>query len=249
MVPFLVIAVLKLIPFLCVTFFSHPLIARLSIPLVQSVFGEEALHYPQHVFMLGNMYRVIDIAVLALFGSTMFGWAVFMMTDALQSRRVAATRYGTQVVSSLPALLLIGSLLVTLIFGIPLLFEQLARTVQHERLLQLLNLAAIGLLTTTTSIFVYAPFFIAPPSPKALRAIRQSIRFAKTRFEVTALAVLTALAIHACGQYFVARLLTPHAGGPDPLLQAIVVRLLFDTVAAYYLFAATTSLAVRTKAR
>ena len=66
LLPFVALALIKLFPLICVSFFTHPWISGFSVPAVRSIFGEEALHYPQHVLMLPEMFRVIDIAVLLL---------------------------------------------------------------------------------------------------------------------------------------------------------------------------------------
>lgn len=244
LVPFLVLALLKLLPLLCLSFFSYPLVASFSVPAIRSIFGEQALHYPQHVLMLSDMYRTVDITVLLLFGFTMYGWAVFMMADTLQGKRIRLADYGLQVVWSIPSFLLIGVLFVLITFGIPLLLEQVTDVIDRRRMVQLLTLMAIALWASLIASLIYSLFFLKYVPEGPMNAIARSVRFTQRRFAVTVVTLLTVLVLHAPGHYLLSRFLTPHIGMPDPLLPAIIVKLLFDIVAGYYLFAATTSLAV-----
>jgi hypothetical protein len=243
-VPFLLVALLKLIPLLVVSFLSHPLIAGFSVPSVRTVFGEAAVHYPQHVVMLVDMYRAIDITVLLLFGFAMYGWAVLAMTDTLQGRPVRATGYGLHIVASLPSLLVIGVLFVLITFGIPVLLEHVTEPLRRPKLVQLLTFTAVALWVAAMSFLIYAFFFLGQAPFRPFEIIRRSIRFAAKRFAMTATTLLTVLALHALTNQLLSGLLTPHVGASDPFLQAIGLKLLSDTIVGYYLFAATTSLAV-----
>ncbi len=247
LVPFLVIALLKLVPLICVTYFSLPFMARFSVPLVRAVFGEEALHYPQHVFRLVDMYRAIDLAVVLLFAFMMYGWAVFMMADTLQGKHARLADYRLQIAWSIPSFLLIGALCTLVTFGIPFLLDRVTDSLRGPRVIQLLTLTAVALWALVMPFLIHSLFFLMSAPPRLLGAIARGARFASRRFEVTVFTLLTALGLHAAGAYLVSRLLTPHAGASDPLFLTICLKLVFDTAAPYYLFAATTSLAVAAK--
>lgn len=245
--PFLLLAFIRLLPLLCVSYFSHPLVSGFSVPVVRSLFGEAALHYPQHIQMLSGMYRSIDIALLSLVGVPVIAWAVFMMADLLERKTIRLGITGGRVLWSTPALLVIGVLLVLLSYGIPFWLGELIGMTDRPKLILLMRLSALGLWVLLTTLVIYSFFFLSRGSVGLLGALARSIRFARARFEVTVSVLLTFLVLQAPSGYLVSHLLVPHVGQPDPLMSVILLKLFFDSISVFYLFAATTSVAASGK--
>ncbi len=243
--PFLGIFAAKIIPLVLVFWFWHPLFSSFMTPIIKSLGGEALLHYPEHIRLLPNVFRFMEIVVMIVVGFAMLGWAVFLLVDAIQGRRYRAVKYGGEVALFVPPILVIGLSFVLCVLGVPFLFEWLADQFDRPKLQMLL--LATGQLGGFAAevLLIYSLFFLRQVRGKALTAMKTSINFARANLAITVLLVGTAVLIQKPFE-----LLAGDAGSLVARMQGdlVLVYLLLGTAvevfAHFFLMASTTWIAI-----
>ncbi|MEJ2722904.1 MAG: hypothetical protein P8181_17465, partial [bacterium] len=150
--PFVILAAIKLALLLLAGLFWLPGLVGVVAPILGSLAGEDALHFPSHMKMLPDIYRVADIFVMITIGFAVYAWAVFMMMDAVDERFFRPFRYLPEVAVVLPSILIIGFVFVTGSLIAPFLLDRLGAVFYRHPKLQLLVLIS--------SVFVNFAFHV-----------------------------------------------------------------------------------------
>jgi hypothetical protein len=191
--PFLLIFAAKVIPLVLVFWYWRPPFSFFMPPIIESLWGEPMLHYPEHIESLAITFRLIEIVVMLAIGFAALGWAVFLLVDAIGGRRYRMVKYGGEIAILVPQILLIGLLFVLGVLGVPYLFDWIADQFDRPKLELLLRMAGRGGGFAVEVLLIYSLFFLREVRGNSVNAVKESVKFARENLWVTALLVGTAL--------------------------------------------------------
>ncbi len=244
--PFLLLAAVKITLLVLAGLFWLPGLSSVVAPILGSLAGEEALHFPNHIKMLPDIYHAIDIFVMITIGFVICGWAVFMMVDALEERFFRPLKYLGDVAVFIPSILIIGFVFAAGSLVAPYLIEQLAALFFRRPKIQFLILmSAIFVNFGFHVLFVYALIFLKAYGGTAFGAMGRSIAFARDHLSLTATIVITVLVIRWPFAHLAedtGTLLV--TGRAEWVVIYLVLAILIDVIATFYLFASTTVIVV-----
>jgi hypothetical protein len=244
LVPFVLLAIIQIVPLVMTTFFVEPPLSYFMVPTMHTLFGEEALHYPTHFVMLPDIFRVFAAPFVLLFGYSLLGWGVLMLIDLCHDKPVRFANYLAGVRILLPSILAIGSLFVLLDYGVQYAGILLDRATSG--LFGDVAVASVRAAGFVSKVFlVYSLFFLGLYRETAGPAIRRSIRFARRRFMVTGLVILSAYLMRAFVDFVLAESFAQFAFDETHVLVAVVAGVLVESFALYYVLSATTFLGLR----
>ena len=82
--------------------------------------------------MLPDIYRTIDIFIMITIGFVMYGWAVFMIMDAIEGRLLRPVKFLGDVAVLGSSILLIGFVFVACALIVPFLIGNLAELRENQ---------------------------------------------------------------------------------------------------------------------
>ncbi len=245
LIPFIVLAIRKTVALLLVHYFWHPAVSGFMVPALKSLVGEEFIHFPTHIFEFPDVYHVIDMTLTLVVGFLLFGWAVFMIADAIEGTRYRLINYAGQVSVCIPSILLIGIIFVACGSGIPFLLGELSELTNRVKLQWMIALIAFVIGFGGKVLLVYSLVFLRYVRGRAFPALSRSINFSKSRLAVTAMVVATVLIIQKPFEYVASRTeILVRSSHSDWVMGCLLLGIVVETFALFYLFVATTLIAV-----
>ncbi|UCG52872.1 MAG: hypothetical protein JSW58_04770 [Candidatus Latescibacterota bacterium] len=244
LVPFFVIAGVKILFLLLVYFCWHPLVSGFMAPTLESLAGEEFLHFPMHILALPRVFGVINAFVMLALGFVMLAWAVFMIDDAIEGKRYRLVNYAGQVSICIPSILLIGFVFLALAAGVPWLLEKIAARVPLGRLLMLVGPLAIFVSLAVRVLLVYSLIFLKYLRGRAFPALKRSVGFANARLPLTVLVVFTAWMIQKPFEFLGSRSsFLVESSKSEWVAIYLLLGIIVEIFALFFLFVSTTSIA------
>jgi hypothetical protein len=244
LLPFALLALLQLIVLSCLIFFMNFPLSVFMVDMVRIVGGEAALHYPTYFIRLPYGFRIMALPV-SIFGFVLYGWGVFMIADYCAGSLLSARQYLDKIIWNVPSFLTIGIVFTLLGVTVPSVLSLLAGNLEHSATRFTARLFAwLGGLGVKAA-FVYAVLFVRIYRDELATAIKMSARFAVRRLALTLMILFTVWALHAPLAYLMA-----HAGGaawrsdPDRIAVMLLADVILEACTGFYLFAATTCLAI-----
>ncbi|GEM_PF-3256435 len=245
LVPFFLLGCLEFAALLGLTYFSKRPLSYGMIDIIRIFGGEKALHYPAHFILLPDIYHVMSIPLVMVAGFILFGWAVLMMSDYFLNCLRETGFYFRTAVWNVPSFVLVGIVFVGLVIGAPEGMMFLASKTGKGPLSELINRAAwlAGFLTEIGLIYAVLSVKYYPDSPA--KALRNSLHFARKHFIITGMVILTVVVIHSPFEYFYAHTSRFAAKyEPEIILWIMTANIAVEIFTNYFIFAATTYLAL-----
>lgn len=247
LLPFFLLALAKLTVLLLLRYFTQSPVSYFMVDIVRTVGGEASLHYPSHFVMLPYLYEIVTLPVIVV-GFVAFGWGVFMMADHFDGRLLSPRNYIDRIVWNLPAFLFIGIMYAALAVSVPFLIALGAQQIESpfwrvtlERISWFLGFGARAAL-------VYALLFTRLYRDDLVRALKESVHFALKRMVLTVLILMTVAVMHAPLNYLTGHShAVVHTFRPERILYIIELGIVVEIFTNYFMFAATTFLAVGRK--
>jgi hypothetical protein len=246
--PFVAFAAVQCLVLFALAFFLAKPISPVTVPLVERLAGEQALHYPMHFVLLPQTYRILYLLLVISIGFSLFGAAVFNMIDVLTRSQPLPTAR-PRLVQLVPSMIVIGfahALVAELtLLGTSYLAEPLGKRVGVYPLL----LVRLGLVTFIQALLVYSLAMLRRVGPHPIAAIAASARFALKHFYLTALIVLTVLLVHLPIDFLL--------GQPDKIVlkfrpelvfALLLVGILVEIATSFFMYSTTTMLATKKEA-
>ena len=247
--PFLSFAAVEFVVLVCLFAFSVPPLSTVMVPVVQSLGGEQALHYPMHLVMLPRLYQQLYLPAAAVVGFALFGWAVSMMVDHYQRAGEAVpSRENRQYRTLIPSAMVVGIIFVAVITAIQLVLSMLAGAVANAWVGRLGWIGGVVLVVIFQALTVYSLYFLVTRTGNPITAISESVRFGRSHLGMTSALVVTVFLIHLPVDY-----LTQRADrvvlkfNPELVFVLLAVGIVFEIATSYFLFASTTSAAAGVK--
>jgi hypothetical protein len=242
LVPFLVFGLVQAVLLTGLAFFDWAPIAPFSIPVVQALGGEPALHYPMHFVILPRLYEPIYLPLVASLGFALWTLAVWIMVDHHEvGQRVPARPFR----SVLPAVIGVGVLFVAASAGLGRAMGALAGLAPPGPASRIALAAAIAVVAAAQAFLVYAPVVLRLRNVNAVGAVRASVRYAARNFWPTALVVATVLLAHMPLDGMIG---TSHrvalAFHPETVYYLMLGSIVLEIITAYVLFASVVGLAL-----
>lgn len=248
--PFVLFAALQCVVLVACAFFATPPLASVMVPVIGWVSGEEALHFPMHFVLLPRTYHLIYLPMVAVLGFVLFGWAVFRMGDHLEAPggRKSGPAKRTAVRRSIPSMILVGVVYVTLATLPPALFGFFSRFVPNPVATKIFWAVGVILTLVFQALLVYSLVFLRSSGQRAAGAIKQSVTFASNRFWLTLLIVLTIFLLHQPVDFLLNR---PDKVvlrfNPEMVFFLLMVGVGLELITTYFLFSSTASIALSKK--
>jgi len=161
-VPFLLYAILQAVLLFSLVNFSRAPFSGVFIPLIQKVFGESALHYPNFYIVLSPLYSQINIILSGLLGVLIIGIATLIFAGIFNNQKTSFGRASRTTLTKYGALFLVWIIVtvltLTMILGFPLLLDKL---LQPSYLIgRIVDMVGLLLGIFVASIFAYATVLI-----------------------------------------------------------------------------------------
>lgn len=241
--PFLFIALAQGVILIALVYFHRPGISPFMFPVVRTVGGETATHYPAFFFYLPLLVSRVSLLFAVLGTSIAVAAATLLFADAFGHRSekkpwgYSARRY--------PTLFVVAAILAAGIFGI----SQLSTLVPHN-LFQGSRLVRWGtragllfLFVVVQSFLVYATAWIVLRGHKVLPAMRDSIRVTARTFVPTFLIVAIPVLILFPLDYLAGRTdLYATKLNPEMTAGILGLRIVIQTLFSFLLVGAVTRL-------
>ena len=247
LLPFVIFTAIQSVVLIACAFFSVPPLSYFMVPLVQFVSGEQALHFPMHFILLPSLYHVLYLPIVIVVGFVLFGRAVFLMGDHFENHGV---RMGNRpsLTRSIPSIILIG-LAYVLLATIPVVFSQyLSNTLDVRLGGKIFRLIGVILSVSFQALLIYSLVFLRTGTSGALGAIKKSISFARGKFTLTFLLVLTVYIIHRPVDFILSR---PDKVvlrfDPEMVFFLLLGGIVLELVTSYVLFSSTASIVLAKK--
>lgn len=175
-VPFLVYAILQVILLLSLTNFSQSPFSNIFVPMINKVFGEPALHYPNFYLILSPFYSQINIVLSGLIGIVIIGMATYLFAGTFngekkgfgQSFKMTLPKYGLLFV-----IWLIETVLTLLmIIGIPQLLKSFLQP--DYRMGQIFEMVGLLFAIIIASMFAFTTILIILENQRLFQAISKT---------------------------------------------------------------------------
>lgn len=243
-IPFVLLGMCKLGVLLLLRYYMHPPLSYFMIDIVRIVGGEASLHYPSHLVMLPYLYQLMTMPVI-VGGFVLFGWGVFMISDCIDDTLLSQRKYIEKVVWNMPAFLFVGILYTALAISVPFVISLGAEKIGNPAGQALLARFAWLLGLAARMTLVYALLFIKLYRDDLVGAIRAGISFAIRRLLLTVMILLSISIVHAPLGYLTGH---SHAAAmtfsPERILWYVIIGIVVEVFTNYFMFAATTYLAI-----
>jgi hypothetical protein len=241
-VPFAAFGALQCALLVLLAFFAASPIASFMVPVVRALGGEDSLHYPLHFVRLPEVYQRIYLPLAAIVGFAAWSAGVWLMVD---HHVVGRSRPRPSFLSALPAVIGVGVVFVGISVAVGYGLGRVAALLPPGLPTRAAVVASVALTACAQTFLVYTPVVLRLRGGGALPAVRSSVRYAARNFAPTLLVVVTVLAIHAPVDFLLAR-----SDGiasrfqPELVFHLLLASALLEMFTAYFLFAATTALAL-----
>lgn len=242
LLPFLVFAVVQVLVLGALAFFTTPALASLMVPVVRTLGGEPALHYPTSFVLLPATYRVVYLPLVATVGFALWSLGVWSM---IAHHDVGARTGARSFRRALPSIVSIGIVFVVVTVaigrGLAILAAQLPPGIPSK-------MATLGIIAVTAcaqALLVYAPAIVRLRGGGPLAAIRGSVGYARRMFLPTAMVIVTVLIAHLPVDALVANAdLLAARFRPEIVFHFMVGSIVLEVVTAFILFAGVVALAL-----
>jgi hypothetical protein len=175
-VPFFLYAILQLILLFSLTNFSQGPFSKIFVPIINKLFGEPALHYPNFYLILSPFYSQINIVLSGLIGIIIIGMATYLFAGTFNGEKHG---FGQSLKKTLPryGLLFIiwiieTALTLLMIIGIPLLLKNFFQP--DYRLGQIFEMVGLLFAILTASVFAFTTVLIILEKQKLFQAIAKT---------------------------------------------------------------------------
>lgn len=243
--PFLLAALIQSALLLAIANFPRPPFSYIMVGLIKGLAGERGLHYPTFYLLLPDTFKVLSLPVLVVFSFVLYGWGVFMMIDYYQGQQQPFLYYKAEVLWNAFCFMQIGLLFAAFVVAAPLLISRAGNLMGDPLAKMLIKRSSklVGFLFEVA--LAYALFFSKFYREKPLSAVAKSVSFARKRFLLTAMIIITLFIIHKPADY----LLDNSSAlifklSPDWVPAVMVADIAVGIFTNYFLFAATTYLAM-----
>lgn len=180
-VPFLLYAIIQTVLLFALINFSKPPFSGLFVPIIRSLFGEPALHYPNFFMVLSPLYSQINIILSGLIGIVIIGMATYTFAGAFngepgglgKSLKITFPKYGTLFV----IWIIETALTLVMIIGVPRLLDILLQP--SYRMSRIFELVGLLLAIFIASIFAYTTVLIILDKQKLFQSIAKTFSIFK----------------------------------------------------------------------
>jgi len=195
-VPFLLYAIIQTLLLYSLLNFSKPPFSSLFVPIIQSLFGEPALHYPNFFMVLSPLYSQINIILSGLIGIVIIGMATYIFAGTFngernglgQSFKITLPKYGILFI----IWIIETAFILVMIIGVPQILNSLLQP--SYRLSRIFELVGLLLAIVVASIFAYTTVLIILDKQKLFQSIAKTFLIFKknavTSFFLVALPTL-----------------------------------------------------------
>jgi hypothetical protein len=242
LLPFVVFGVIQMIVVWALASFPNRALAPVLVPLMHTLGGEEALHYPQHFILLPDIFHRVYIPLVAVVGFSLWTLAVWWIVDRHEvGRRLPAPPF----VRRLPDAILVGVVFTAVSVA---LGRAVAMGVSRMPPGIVATVATIGgmlVIACAQALLVFAPVVLRIRGVHALEAIRVGVRYAARVFGSTLLIVFIVLLVHAPLDYLIgdARNVAMHFR-PETVFYLQLLSIALEIFTAYLLFSTVVGLAL-----
>ena len=178
--PFALYAAVQLLIVISISSFAYPPFSWVMAPAMRWRFGEQALHYPNNLFVIKSALGQIDTFLWILLGTLVSGAAVYVFSTFFAGRpdrfatgwRKAARRY--------LALVAVGAV----VMALTQLIAQAPRSLWGHLIedsplrFRLVRMLSIALVVAVQAVFVYAFQYIVLEGRRIVPAVVSSVRLA-----------------------------------------------------------------------
>lgn len=244
LLPFVVFVASLAVWLIACTFFTVPPVSAVMVPVIQTLSGDTALHYPMHFILLPRTYNLVYLPLVVVVGFVLFGRAVFAMGDYYaRGGRVVGDR--PAFLGCVPALVVVGLVYVFFASMPNLATNWLAGRINNAWAGRVLGFAGLVAGLVCQVLLVYSLLILRREGCGPLRAIRRSVQVGKSRFWPTLLIVFSVYLVH--------RPVDGLLSYPDKVVLKFRPELVFflllggivlELVTTFVLFASTTALAI-----
>ena len=247
LLPFVVFAAVQSVVLIACAFFSVPPLSTVMVPVSGLIAGEQSLHFPMHFVLLPGLYHSIYLRLVVVLGFVLFGTAVFRMGDYYERPgRGAAPRPSLR--RAVPSMMLIGLVYVVLATAPVLVLEYFANRFGGGLPSKALPALGVILSMCFQALLVYSLLFLRAGARGAFAAVGRSLSFARSRFLLTFLLVLTVYVVHRPVDYVLSR---PDKVvlrfDPEMVFFLLLGGIVLELVTSYLLFASTASVVLTRK--
>lgn len=175
-VPFLLYAMLQGILLFSLTNFSQTPFSKIFVPIINKLFGEPALHYPNFYLILSPFYSQINIVLSGLIGIVIIGMATYVFAGTFNGEKKGV---GPSLKMTLPKygflfiIWLIETVLtLVMIIGIPQLLKSFLQP--DYRLGQIFEMIGLLFGIMVASVFAFTTILIVLENQKLFQAISKT---------------------------------------------------------------------------
>jgi len=195
-VPFLLYAIIQTLLLFSLLNFSKSPFSGLFVPLIRSLFGEPALHYPNFFIVLSPLYSQFNIVLSGLIGIVIIGMATYIFAGTFngdrnglgQSFKITLPKYGILFI----IWIIETAFTLLMIIGVPQILNSLLQP--SYRLSRIFELVGLLLAIVVASIFAYTTVLIILDKQKLFQSIAKTFLIFKknavTSFFLVALPTL-----------------------------------------------------------
>jgi hypothetical protein len=175
-VPFIVYAIIQVILLFSLTNFSQSPFSNIFVPIINKIFGEPALHYPNFYLILSPFYNQINIVLSGLIGVVIIGMATYLFAGTFNGEKYG---FGQSFKMTLPkyGLLFIiwiieTVLMLLMMMGIPQLLKNFFQP--SYRLVQIFEMVGLLCAIIVASVFAFTTILIILENQRLFQAISKT---------------------------------------------------------------------------
>lgn len=242
-VPFLLYAILQVLLLFSLANFSQGPLSKLLAPIIHSLFGEPALHYPNFYLILSPFYSQINIVLSGLIGIMVIGVATYLFAGTFNGEKHG---FGQSVKMTLPkyGLLFViwiieTALTLLMIIGIPQLLKSFLQP--DYRLGQIFEMIGLLFAILTASVFAFTTVLIILERQKLFKAIAKTVLIFKRNAVTTFFLVAVPTLIYFPINYLTRKapvLITKHS--PEIIVTILAAGIFVSMIASYFQIGAIT---------
>lgn len=175
-VPFLLYAAVQALLLLSLVNFSQHPLSKLWAPLIDRMFGESALHYPNFYIILSPLYSQINIVLSGLVGIVIIGTTTALFFGTFNGEKYRLGRSFNMTLSRYGMLFLVWlietALTLLMVIGIPLLLNSFFQP--DYRLSQIFEMIGLLFGILIASIFAFTTVLIVVEKQKLFQSIAKT---------------------------------------------------------------------------
>jgi hypothetical protein len=195
--PLILLLFVRVTALMIAVFFIDRPLSYGMIPVIESLFGDAALHYPTHFVMLPTIYETISAPFVFLVGTALFAWAIFMMSNRLQRKPIVQRQTRSELLSAAPSLFGIMLCFGLVLFGYPALSSAILTPLKAGMIRDAVSAALAFMALVLYMWILYSIGFAVPHRDSILEALAHGARFVARRFVLTVMLAATAFALRA----------------------------------------------------